>query len=225
MDELGWASAFLAGMLSFASPCVLPMLPTYSAILADGENSSRLYRNALCFLTGFTLVFVLLGATATLLGQWLWEWQDVLRHAGAVLMVILGIFLAGLWQPRRLMTEYRPLLKRRSGGAIGSLLLGMAFSIGWTPCTGPILAAILLYASQRGTAGLGAALLLVYSLGFAVPFFLLAVLWRQYLSRLRLFYAWLPKIQIAAGICLIVLGILLWFDGWRQMLGWIYSLG
>ena len=210
--------AFLAGVLSFVSPCVLPLLPTFSLILAqnskqDGGEARRLYANTTAFLAGFTLVFVLLGATASLIGSWLFSYQDILRQGAAVLIIIMGFFMTGWVRIPLLLREYRPFQRRGFDGIGGAFLLGCGFTLGWTPCTGPVLATILLYAGSAATVGAGALLLLVYSMGFAVPFFLLAVIWRRHIMKLRGFYQYLPRIQQTAGIALIVLGILLWADG------------
>ena len=209
--------AFLAGVLSFVSPCVLPLLPTFSLILAqnskqDGGEARRLYANTTAFLAGFTLVFVLLGATASLIGSWLFSYQDILRQGAAVLIIIMGFFMTGWVRIPLLLREYRPFQRRGFDGIGGAFLLGCGFTLGWTPCTGPMLATILLYAGDTATVGAGALLLLVYSLGFAVPFFLLAVIWRRHIMKLRAFYKYLPRIQQAAGIVLVLLGVLLWSD-------------
>ena len=209
--------AFLAGVLSFVSPCVLPLLPTFSLILAqnskqDGGEARRLYANTTAFLAGFTLVFVLLGATASLIGSWLFSYQDILRQGAAVLIIIMGFFMTGWVRIPLLLREYRPFQRRGFDGIGGAFLLGCGFTLGWTPCTGPMLATILLYAGDTATVGAGALLLLVYSLGFAVPFFLLAVIWRRHIMKLRAFYQYLPRIQQAAGIVLVLLGVLLWSD-------------
>lgn len=209
--------AFLAGFLSFISPCVLPLLPTFSLILAknsqqDGGEARRLYANTTAFLAGFTLVFVLLGATASLIGAWLFSYQDILRQGAAVLIIVMGLFMTGWIEIPLLLREYRPFQRRGFGGIGGAFLLGCGFTLGWTPCTGPMLATILLYAGDTATVGAGALLLLVYSLGFAVPFFLLAVIWRRHIMKLRAFYQYLPIIQRAAGIVLVLLGVLLWSD-------------
>ena len=209
--------AFLAGFLSFISPCVLPLLPTFSLILAknsqqDGSEARRLYANTTAFLAGFTLVFVLLGATASLIGAWLFSYQDILRQGAAVLIIVMGLFMTGWIKIPLLLREYRPFQRRGFGGIGGAFLLGCGFTLGWTPCTGPMLATILLYAGDTATVGAGALLLFVYSLGFAVPFFLLAVIWRRHIMKLRAFYQYLPIIQRAAGIVLVLLGVLLWSD-------------
>ena len=217
MDLTLLSGAFLAGFLSFISPCVLPLLPTFSLILAqnsarDGQEARRLYANTTAFLAGFTLVFVLLGATASLIGAWLFSYQELLRQGAAVLIIAMGIFMTGWIKIPLLLREYRPFQRRGFDGIGGAFLLGCGFTLGWTPCTGPMLATILLYAGDTATASAGALLLLVYSLGFAVPFFLLAVIWRRHIMKLRAFYQYLPRIQQAAGIVLVLLGVLLWSD-------------
>lgn len=209
--------AFLAGFLSFISPCVLPLLPTFSLILAknsenDGREAQRLYANTTAFLAGFTLVFVLLGATASLIGAWLFSYQELLRQGAAALIIVMGLFMTGWIRIPLLLREYRPFQRRGFGGIGGAFLLGCGFTLGWTPCTGPMLATILLYAGDTATVGAGALLLLVYSLGFAVPFFLLAVIWRRHIMKLRAFYQYLPRIQQVAGVVLVLLGVLLWSD-------------
>ena len=156
------------------------------------------------------LVFVLLGATASTLGQVLWEHQDRLRQIGAIITILLGAFLTGLIPVNFLQREYRHLHHVETMTLGGAFLLGMSFSLGWTPCTGPILAAILIYAGQTATLAQGVFLLLAYVLGFAVPFFLLTVVWHRYLPKLRRFYDILPRLQKITGILIILLGILLW---------------
>ena len=228
LSNITYLGAFLAGLISFASPCVLPMLPTYSLILAQGSGEKQgkwqLYRNGISFILGFILMFVLMGATASFAGRWLWEYQDIVRRIGAVLLILMGVFMMGVIRSKLLLSEHRPFLRHKFTGPFSSLLLGMAFTVGWTPCTGPVLAAILWYAGETATVGLGAWLLFIYSLGFSLPFFLLTVVWQKYLSRLRPLYAHLPKIQMLAGAFMILLGILIWTDSLRKFLGLFWSL-
>ena len=193
MEAISFGAAFLAGAASFVSPCVLPMLPTFLLILAGSSGAAAgaggaaaspapagrtLFRNVSAFLLGFAVVFLALGATATVLGQFLMGHLAILEKAGAILLALLGLFLSGIIHPRFLYGEWRPFLHRPSGGAAGSFLLGMSFTVGWTPCTGPILAAIFIYAGSRATVVEGLWLLGFYVLGFALPFFALALLWR-----------------------------------------------
>ncbi len=220
MDSVTWMSAFLAGLLSFLSPCVLPMLPTYSLILA-GTGERQIYRNSAAFLLGFTLVFILLGAAAFSLGQWLLAYQQEFRRAGAVVVLLFGIFLAADIKIPQLQREYRPFLQGHFSGTAGCFLLGMAFTFGWTPCVGPILAAILIYAGTAATVGEGVLLLLFYSMGFAIPFLLLAAAFRHLLPKIRGFYTWLPRLQRLTGVFLILLALLLWTDQLAKINRWL----
>lgn len=242
MEAVSFGAAFLAGVVSFVSPCVLPMLPTFLLILAGSsgaavshaangsllavapEPSGRaLARNVFFFLLGFAVVFLALGATATVLGQFLMKHLALLEKAGAVLLALLGLFLSGLVAPRFLYREWRPFLHRPSEGALGSFLLGMSFTVGWTPCTGPILAAIFIYAGSRATVGEGLWLLGFYVLGFAVPFLVLALLWQRLEKRVRALYRFLPSVQKAAGLALVALGVMMWFGWTMRLMGWLSS--
>lgn len=222
-------AVFLGGFLSFLSPCVLPLLPTFSAILAgsvagEADKPRNIYINTLCFLIGFTLIFIAMGATASFVGQWFFDYQPVLKKVGAVMIILMGVFLSGLMKFTPMQREYRPFLKQTFRGPFGSFLLGMAFTIGWTPCTGPILATILLYAGGTNTVGMGSFLLLVYAMGFSIPFFLLAVVLRKYIFCIRNIYEWLPKIQKIAGYMLILIGIFIWMDWIEKGLGMFLSV-
>jgi len=222
-------AAFIAGLLSFASPCVLPMLPTFSAMLAGTvpgqENQSwKIYLNTLCFLAGFTVVFMIMGATASLLGEWFFDHQEGIRKIGAFLIIVMGLMSSGLIRITPLEREYRPFLVRTFHGPFGAFLLGISFTVGWTPCTGPILATILLYAGGAATVGIGALLLVVYAMGFSIPFFLLVVILRRYLFRIRNIYEWLPMLQQMSGYLLIVIGVFIWMDWMEKGLGIFWSI-
>ena len=236
MEAISFGAAFLAGAVSFVSPCVLPMLPTFLLILAGSSGTAAggaapassaksagrmLFRNVFFFLLGFAVVFLALGATATVLGQFLARHLALVEKAGALLLALLGLFLSGLISPRFLYREWRPFLHRSSEGAVGSFLLGMSFTVGWTPCTGPILAAIFIYAGSRATVVEGLWLLGFYVLGFALPFLVLALLWHRLEKRVRTLYRFLPAVQKAAGICLVALGVMMWFGWTLRLMGWL----
>ena len=224
-------TAFIAGAVSFLSPCVLPVLPTYTAFLAGtGTNKTDVISNkwsfllnALCFLGGFTLVFVMMGATASYFGQVFLDYQEVIRQTGAVFMVIMGGHLLGIFRVAVLQREYRPLLTTTLGGPIGAFVLGVAFTAGWTPCIGPILASILVYASTTATLGQGALLLFVYAMGFCVPFLIVALLLNKYLYKVKKLYKWLPFVQQASGVVLIAAGIIIYFDLMQKVLGAVWG--
>lgn len=242
MEAISFSAAFLAGAVSFISPCVLPMLPTFLLILAGSSGAAAagaggaavslapsehpgraLFRNVAAFLLGFAVVFLALGATATVLGQFLVGHLALLEKAGALLLALLGLFLSGIVSPRFLYREWRPFLHRPSEGVVGSFLLGMSFTVGWTPCTGPILASIFIYAGSRATVVEGLWLLGFYVLGFALPFLVLALLWRRLEKRVRSLYRFLPTVQKAAGISLVALGVMMWFGWTLRLLGWLSS--
>ncbi len=231
MDHVTLLTAFIAGGVSFVSPCVLPLLPTYTAFLAGTSSKSidgitnrwELLINALCFLSGFTIVFVVMGATASYFGQVFFDYQQMIRQFGAVFMVFMGIHLLGLLKITILQREYRPLFVNTLRGPIGAFILGITFTAGWTPCTGPILSSILLYASTTETLQQGAFLLFIYSMGFCVPFLFMALLLNKYLHKMKKIYKWLPLVQQLSGVVLIITGIILYFDLMQKMLGYIWQ--
>jgi len=225
--DISLITAFMAGIASLLSPCVLPLLPTYFAFLGGntgskaGEKSSSqwlLLRNSFFFLCGFTMIFVMMGASASFIGQLFFSYQDTIRKIGAVFMVIMGIQLTGFLTISLLQQERRPLLKYTFGGPIGPFIFGAAVTVGWTPCIGPILASILLYASTEEMVNHGAILLFVYAMGFCLPFILLAFLYNKFLFRLSSIYSWLPWIQRISGIAIILVGIVIYFDFMNTLL-------
>jgi len=230
-DNITLITAFIAGTVSFLSPCVLPVLPTYTAFLAGtGTKTTGVMKskwgfllNALCFLSGFTIVFVVMGATASYFGQVFLDYQEVIRQIGAVFMVIMGGQLLGIFQFTVLQREYRPLLTTTLSGPVGAFILGVAFTAGWTPCIGPILASILVYASTSATLGQGALLLFVYAMGFCMPFLIVALLLNKYLYKVRKIYRWLPLVQQASGVVLIIAGIVIYFDLMQKVLGMVWG--
>ncbi len=222
-------TAFAAGLLSFLSPCVLPVVPTFSAFLAGTGSdaahakSSRFWLNAAFFLVGFTLIFVIMGATASYFGQILLEHQRLIQKIGAVFMVLMGLQLSGIFSLNLLNREYRPLLQYTFRGPLGAFLLGIAFTVGWTPCTGPILATILIYAGTAATLAQGAFLLFVYAMGFCLPFLALAAILQKYIFSLQSLYEWLPAIRRVAGILLVIIGLFIYFDWLQRGLGFIWG--
>ena len=231
-NDITLISAFIAGIVSFLSPCVLPVLPTYIAFLAGTGTSTtnimsnrwRFMLNVLCFLSGFTAVFVVMGATASYFGQVFLDYQEVIRKSGALFMVIMGGQLLGLFRVAVLQREYRPLLGIALGGPIGVFFLGVAFTAGWTPCIGPILASILVYAGTTATLGQGALLLFVYAMGFCLPFLIVALLLNKYLYKVRKLYKWLPFVQQSSGAVLIIAGVIIYFDLMQKVLGTVWGL-
>ena len=228
-NEVTLITAFIAGTISFFSPCILPLLPTYMAFLTGAESGKLQDDNLVitwpfllrisCFLSGLSLVFIMMGATASYFGQLFLDYQDAIRQIGAIFMVIMGIHLLGIVKLEWLEREYRPLLQNTFQGPIGAFILGVAFTAGWTPCTGPILASILVYASTTITLSQGAFLLFIYSLGFSVPFLLMALLFKNYFFRIKIVMKWLPYLQGLSGVMLIIIGIMLYFNLIQRVLG------
>ena len=221
--QLSISIAFIAGIASFLSPCVLPLVPGYISMLsgasieelkqeASGELLARVLRNSLAFVVGFSLVFVILGASATWVGKFLMAQRTVFNLVAGVIVIVFGLHLTGLvkipflYRQARLETG----APRRSLG--GAFLLGFAFAFGWTPCIGPILAAILTVAAQRETVFQGMFLLAVYSAGLAIPFLITSVGLSSFLKFYKGFRKHLQAVEVASGVLLIVLGVLMAFN-------------
>ncbi len=225
-------AAFTAGLLSFLSPCVLPLVPAYLSFLSGASvqdlrsGASRVgllshgFRRALGFVAGFSLVFVALGASATWLGQWLLARLPVLTKVAGLAVIIVGLHLTGLIRIRALYRERRWQVQSRRTGIGTALLIGVAFAFGWTPCIGPILAGILAYASTQETLGQGVRLLLIYSLGLAVPFLGTALAVDRALGWLDRFKRYLHWVEVASGALLIFVGVLLITGGFTRLAGY-----
>lgn len=211
----GLAISFTAGLLSFLSPCVLPLIPGYVTFitglsLEDVQKARRsALTHALLFVAGFSLIFLALGATATILGRLLLVHRDWITRIGGVLIIVFGLYLLGVFNFGPFARERRLHLADKPVGYLGTVLVGIAFGAGWTPCIGPILGSILIYTSSSADLGRGMLLLSAYSLGLAIPFVLAAVAIERFLSffqRIRAQMVWISRI---AGVLLIVIGILL----------------
>lgn len=222
--QINLGVAFVAGLVSFLSPCVLPLVPIYLAQLVGQSvyqsateqevRSARLntFMHSLMFVAGFTLTFVALGATASTLGSFLKVHQFVLRQIGGILLVIFGLHLIGIlklpflyWQKRFEFHPSRP-------NYPASLLVGIIFAIGWTPCIGLILSAILGMAANAATLAQGVTLLLFYSLGLGVPFLLIGLGLNQFSALLKWLKPHLGKIEIATGLVMVLVGVVIFFN-------------
>lgn len=212
--------AFLGGLLSFLSPCVLPLVPSYVTYVTgmtldelttrgDAAATRRAAVHAALFVLGFGFVFVALGATATALGVALRGSLPLLRQIGGLLIATFGLYLLGVLRLPALMRERRIRVASTPAGLVGSLVAGVAFGAGWTPCVGPMLASILLYAGLETTMRQGLALLVAYTLGLGLPFFVAAVWFNWYLARAPRLRRWLVPLERAAGALLVVVGLLL----------------
>ena len=213
--------AFAAGVLSFTSPCCLPLMPGYVSYISastdtatQAANRRRALWTSLLFVGGFTVVFTALGAGASALSGLLLENRLILSRVGGVVIIVMGLLLAGVVRIPLLMHEVRMDLSRIRPGPAGAAPLGMAFAIGWVPCVGPVLAGILTMAASSGSGTQGAALLAVYSLGLGVPFVVLALA----ASRVAPVVRWLQRrargVELSGAGVLIVMGVLLVTDQW-----------
>ena len=227
------AVAFLAGLLSFLSPCVLPVVPSYLSYVTGmsgvAEMQARrhlaLLHSAL-FVTGFSIIFIVLGMTATAFGRLLNYYQVWLARAGGVLVIVLGLWMVGAFKSLLLSRELRFQLGDKPLGYLGSVLAGMAFGAGWTPCIGPILGSILLYISASPDADLsrGIPLMLAYSLGLAVPFLLAAFAVERFLLWSQRFRKYIGYVEKVAGVLLIVFGLLLVTGTFTILAQWLQGL-
>jgi cytochrome c-type biogenesis protein len=214
-DTVGLPLAFLAGLLSFLSPCVLPLIPSYVSFITGlslDDVSSRRWvalSHALMFVLGFTVIFVLLGASATAVGTLLNYHRVWLERVGGGLIVVLGLYLLGAFQWGAFARERRVHIQDKPVGYLGSALVGLAFGAGWSPCIGPILGAVLTYTSATATLGQGIVLLLVYSAGLGLPFILAALAIDRFLGWFQRYRRFIPVVTKATGAVLVVVGVLL----------------
>ncbi|MDI6601049.1 MAG: cytochrome c biogenesis CcdA family protein [Thermoanaerobacteraceae bacterium] len=200
MGEVSVIASFTAGLFSFFSPCIVPLLPGYVSYVAGGEKEKRLW-GLISFVLGFSIVFISLGASATLIGGFLRGNMLIFRKIGGVIVILFGIYQTGLIQSYFLSREYKAFEPGENTGLISSFLLGLSFAAGWTPCMGPILGSILIYAGMSNTIWMGIWLLSIYSLGLAID---------RFFDIYKSINRYLPYIKIASGIILIIFGILIY---------------
>ncbi|MEZ5832373.1 MAG: cytochrome c biogenesis protein CcdA [Dongiaceae bacterium] len=235
MLDITYGGAFLAGLLSFISPCVLPIVPPYMAYLAGltieemadhgrGARATRqLVLSAGAFVLGFSTVFIALGMTASIVGQFIGRYFDVLSIIAGVIIVIMGLHFLGLFRIGLLYRDVRFQANAKPVSLIGVYVLGLAFAFGWTPCVGPVLAAILFVAGGEGTAGHGASLLAIYSLGIGLPFLLAAILASRFLPWAANFRRHLHKVELVTGGVLVLTGILFMTGQMSEIANWLLT--
>lgn len=222
--------AFAAGLLSFLSPCVLPLIPSYVGFLTGMSVEELQVRrgtallHAVWFVVGFSLIFVALGASASAIGNLLLTYQKWLGRAGGVLVILFGLYLLGVLRPAFLMRERRLQLSRKPLGYLGSSVAGVAFGAAWTPCIGPILGGILTLAAAQASVTKGSALLAVYSLGLAVPFLATAFALDRFLVWFQRFRPYIVWVERVAGVLLILLGLLLLTDRFTLLASYLQGL-
>jgi cytochrome c-type biogenesis protein len=222
MIEINLFVAFAAGIFSFLSPCVLPLIPSYLSFVSgvsldemradQGRLRWRVVLNSLAFITGFSIVFISFGASASFLGGLLMDFRNTIRIVGGSLVLLVGLYLVGAFRIAALEQYLQFDLKDKPAGYLGSVLVGITFAVAWTPCVGPILGATLALASTEGEVGRGVFLLTGYAAGLAVPFFLSALainLFLQFAQKLR---RYIQTIHVIGGVLLIAVGLLLITD-------------
>ncbi len=231
-------AAFLAGVLMFLAPCTLPVVPAYLAFIAgvpEGDIAGgamrrgirgRIFRNALAFVIGFSLIFILLGSFAAFVGALLGPWRYVLARAAGVFLILFGVTMLGFFRIPVFSGEWRARLPKALtlGHPMSSFLVGVLFALGWSPCVGPILGSVLFIASASATALQGAVLLGVFSLGLSVPFLLCALLIGESFRFAPRFGRVAAALQVLGGIILIVLGILMLSDNMGLLISWGFGL-
>src|SRR5437773_9234767 len=234
-ESVGVAVSFSAGLFSFLSPCVLPLFPSYLSFItgmsvADltGELSARVRRrvlgHALAFVVGFSIVFVALGASFSALGQFLLDHRDWIRRIGGVLIVVFGLYIVGALRIGVLGRTAQLQVREKPAGYLGSLAVGVTFAIGWTPCVGPILGAILSLAGTAETVERGIGLLIAYSAGLGVPFLLSALALGAFLRFFKRYRPYIPVVERGAGVLLIAVGVLVLFNWYVVLNSWAISL-
>jgi cytochrome c-type biogenesis protein len=218
--DVTYGGALIAGLLSFVSPCVLPLVPPYLCYLAGvsldqltGEASERIARrrivlSAFCFVLGFSTVFVALGATASVIGTLVRTHLSELAVIAGIVIIVMGLHFLGVFKIAILHRQARMNMHNHPAGPLGSYFVGLAFAIGWTPCIGPVLATILVLAGSEQTVGEGASLLAVYSLGLGVPFLLAGLFASGFVHYLRRFRHHIATVEKAMGALLVVTGVL-----------------
>jgi cytochrome c-type biogenesis protein len=221
--------SFCAGFLSFVSPCVLPLIPSYLTYITgvsfkemtDAETRAKLRWattfHSLLFIAGFSTIFILMGASASYLGQLLIRYQNWIMRGGGVLIIILGIHFTGVINLPFLQMERRFELREKPLGYVGSFFVGIVFAAGWTPCIGPILSTILLYASASKSFTMGIMLLTAYSMGLGIPFFLSSLAFNSFLSAFSRVKKYMRVVTIVSGLFLIAIGVLLLTDAFKEI--------
>jgi len=227
-------AAFLAGLVSFLSPCVLPLVPGYVSLISGvgveelKTPQSKLMRkvmlNSLGFILGFSIVFITLGALSTGVGQLLARYKSVLAQAAGIVIILFGLHLTGLFRINALYADKRLHSIKGGNTVVGAFLIGFAFAFGWTPCVGPILAVILGFAAAQDSVSKGILLLAIYSLGLAVPFLMTSLGIERFLSFYSRFRSHMHAVEVASGALLIALGFLLVFGRFTLLASYLSFL-
>jgi len=234
MLDVTYMGVFVAGILSFLSPCVLPLVPPYLCYIGGqsiedmtvdgGVNSQmlrRIFLSALLFVFGFSTVFITLGATASVIGEWLADNLGILTQVAGVIIVVLGLHFIGILRIPLLYREARFETSGRPAGLVGAYVVGLAFAFGWTPCVGPVLAAVLMVAGADSSVTQGAGLLTVYSAGLGLPFLAAALAMKPFMTLMSRFRRHLRKVEIVIGLLLVATGVLFITEQFSVIAYWL----
>ena len=232
-NQINIVTAFTAGLISFISPCVLPLVPAYLSYISgvsldamkgkseEERVGGKVVINTLLFVLGFTIVFCTLGATASYIGQYLVRYKSYINIIGGGLIIILGLHMANVFRIKWLDYEKRIHVKEKPLGMVGSILVGAAFAFGWTPCIGPILSGILLVAADQKTITDGIFLLVIYSLGLGIPFLLTGIGLNYAISVFKTIKKHYRGIELASGVLLIFIGLLIATNQFSRLSAWL----
>jgi cytochrome c-type biogenesis protein len=234
-EALGVLVAFSAGLFSFLSPCVLPLFPSYLSFITGmsverlaGESGlsdrARVLGHSLAFIAGFTAVFVSLGASFSAAAQFLLDYREFIRVAGGALIVVFGLYIAGVLRIAAFTRALQIQIRSRPAGLLGSFVVGLTFAVGWTPCVGPILGSILTLASNEGTVGKGVGLLLAYSAGLGIPFLVCSLALGGFLGFFRRYRPFIPLVERGAGVLLVMVGVLVLTNYYVVLNAWAVSV-
>ena len=234
MHQLNVATAFLAGLVSFISPCVLPLVPSYLSFLtgtsledlkaeSSAQAKTRVLLHALAFIAGFTVIFVAIGLSASAIGSVFANNKRAVEIAGGTIIVVLGLNMMGVLKIPALMMDKRVHVAGRKPSYWVSFLVGLGFAAGWSPCIGPILSGIILLAASQGTVAEATFLLFVYSMGLAIPFLITAAAITQALGALNRIKRFLPAIEATSGVILVATGLVVATDTFTRVAGFFYQ--
>ena len=228
------AAAFVAGLISFLSPCVLPLVPGYVSLISgvgveelksqEGQLFRKVMLNSAAFILGFSIVFITLGAISTEVGQFLAMYKTLLARVAGAVIIVFGLHLTGIFQIKALLADTRLHSLKGSSSAWGAFVIGFAFAFGWTPCVGPILAVVLGFAAAQDTVFKGIFLLAIYSAGLAVPFLLTSLGIERFLKFYNRFKFHMHAVEVASGVLLIFLGGLLVLGRFAMISGYFAFL-
>ena len=236
MMEITFFGAFVAGLLSFVSPCVLPLIPAYISFLGgaslgqlteeggvDSATQRRVFYSAFAFVMGFSTIFISLGATATALSTLIAQHSLLLSQIAGTILVIFGLHYMGVFRIGFLNFEKRFHLENKPAGLIGSYILGLAFAFGWTPCVGPILASVLMVAASGDSTSYGISLLTVYAAGLGIPFLIAAFAVKPFMAFISRFKKQMRKIEITISVLLIITGIAIFTGNLAEVANWLLN--